>query len=241
MAALEERGIPYRNEHQMQDITTEPLTKLIVDYLKCIYGYESPDSWINLSNLLVSLQDESPSSRDSRALNQFIQSQRREVTLNNAEEDRYKLWWKRVLALLSFIGIEVVMSLSPDYESRDRLKEVAKGTRSHIIKLLEVEPDLLEALKRFNDDQAVRILTIHKSKGLEFDSVVMMAIENEIFFGDSDANRCAFFVGVSRAKRRLVLTNVKRRIKPAECTSLWRESRSPQKEYLEYAKQFTSV
>lgn len=33
------------------------------------------------------------------------------------------------------------------------------------------------------DDQAVRILTIHKSKGLEFDSTIIMAVENEIFLG----------------------------------------------------------
>lgn len=38
MAALEARGIPFRNEQQMQDITVEPVARLIVDYLSCLYG-----------------------------------------------------------------------------------------------------------------------------------------------------------------------------------------------------------
>lgn len=73
------------------------------------------------------------------------------------------------------------MSLSSDYESLDRLKEVVRDTKARIEELLKLEPDFPKALARFSDDQAVRILTIHKSKGLEFDSVIIMAVENEIF------------------------------------------------------------
>ncbi|MEI8650432.1 3'-5' exonuclease [Paraglaciecola sp. Hal342] len=32
MAAFENKGIPYRNEQQMQDITVEPAARLIVDF-----------------------------------------------------------------------------------------------------------------------------------------------------------------------------------------------------------------
>lgn len=100
--------------------------------------------------------------------------------------------------------------------------------------LLGLEPDLPKALEGFSDDQAVRILTIHKSKGLEFDSVIIMAVENEIFFGNQDENRCAFFVGVSRAKRRLVITHADYRERPYGVSS-WRVNRTPQEEYIGYA------
>lgn len=33
MAALEARGVPFRNEQQMQDITVEPAARMVVDYL----------------------------------------------------------------------------------------------------------------------------------------------------------------------------------------------------------------
>ncbi|MGK1995270.1 3'-5' exonuclease, partial [Klebsiella pneumoniae] len=48
MIELELRGIPYRNEQQMQDITVEPVARLIVDYLSCLYGKREPKAWIRL-------------------------------------------------------------------------------------------------------------------------------------------------------------------------------------------------
>lgn len=127
------------------------------------------------------------------------------------------------------------MALSPDYESHARLTEVVRDTKTRIEELLVLTTDLLQALTRFSDDQAVRILTIHKSKGLEFDSAIIMAVENEIFFGDQDANRCAFFVGVSRAKRRLVLTHAVERERPQHHGGRWEINRTPQQEYFNYA------
>lgn len=132
------------------------------------------------------------------------------------------------------------MSLSADYESGSRLQDVIQQTISRVDELLEIEPILPKALERFSDDQAVRILTIHKSKGLEFDSVIIMAVENEIFFGDQNENRCAFFVGVSRAKTRLVLTYTKERERPDNFTKRWNISRTPQIEYFGYVKPFLS-
>lgn len=135
------------------------------------------------------------------------------------------------------MSIETLVSLSPDYESHDRLKEVVRDTKARIEELLKLEPDLPKALERFSDDQAVRILTIHKSKGLEFDSVIIMAVENEIFFGDQDENRCAYFVGVSRAKRRLILTHADQRDRPAGARR-WDVQRTAQNEYFGYAAPF---
>lgn len=236
MVAFEARGIPYRNEQQMQDITTEPLARLIVDYLQCLYGERCPDAWRSLSKLLTPFEDEYAQSSVKRSFGQFIRQQSLEIVQENAEGDSYYSWWERVRNFLTFVGLEVITSLSPDYESKVRVNEVVTETHARINELREIEEDLLGALSRFSDDQAVRILTIHKSKGLEFDSVIMMAIDNEIFFGDQNANRCAFFVGVSRAKRRLVLTHSEVRQRPDGYTGRWSERRTPQEEYLGYTR-----
>jgi superfamily I DNA/RNA helicase len=65
---------------------------------------------------------------------------------------------------------------------------------------------LSAALTAFSADRAVRIMSIHKSKGLEFDTVIMMGVEGETFWGKIDEERSACFVGISRAKNRLLLT-----------------------------------
>nr|WP_275298195.1 ATP-dependent helicase [Halomonas campisalis] len=238
MAALEARGIPYRNEQQIQDITVEPAARLIVDYLSCLYGQREPKAWIRLMNQLVPFADEDVQSNARKDLDRLIKEQRKEAAIAALFAEPFSGWWEFFRAFLKQISLETLVALSPDYETHDRLNEVVRSTKARINELLKTESDLPKALGRFSDDQAVRILTIHKSKGLEFDSVIIMAVENEIFFGDQDENRCAFFVGVSRAKRQLVLTHADRRERPVGHTNRWDVQRSAQTEYLGYASPF---
>ncbi|WP_049156866.1 UvrD-helicase domain-containing protein [Klebsiella variicola] len=234
---LEQRGIPYRNEQQMQDITVEPVARLIVDYLSCLYAQREPKAWLRLMNQLVPFADEEIQTSVRKGLDQLIRKHRKEVSDAKKTETPFSEWWRFGRALLKHIGLQTLVALSPDYESHERLKQVIRDARECIKDLLEIESDLPLALKRFVDDQAVRILTIHKSKGLEFDSVVIMAVENETFFGKEEENRCAFFVGVSRAKRRLILTHTNKRDEPANAKH-WKVFRTAQLEYFDYVLPF---
>jgi superfamily I DNA/RNA helicase len=241
MAALEARGIPFRNEQQMQDITVEPAARLIVDYLSCLYGQREPKAWIRLMNQLIPFADEDIQSNARKDLDRLVKQQRK-IAIAELVGEPFSGWWKFVRAFLKQVSIETLVSLSPDYESHDRLKEVVRDTKARIEELLKLEPDLPKALARFSDDQAVRILTIHKSKGLEFDSVIIMAVENETFFFKNESeqkeNLCAYFVGVSRAKKRLVLTHADQRERPAGHTKRWDVQRTAQAEYFGYATPF---
>lgn len=238
MAALEARGIPFRNEQQMQDISVEPAARLIVDYLSCLYGQRKPKAWIRLMNQLIPFADEEIQSNARKELDQLVKQQRKEIATAKLFDESFSGWNEFVRAFLKKVGIETLVSLSPDYESHDRLREVIRDTKARVSELLELEPDLPKALERFSDDQAVRILTIHKSKGLEFDSVIILPVEKEIFFGNQDENRCAFFVAVSRAKRRLIITHADQRERPAGHTKRWDTQRTVQAEYLGYVMPF---
>lgn len=238
MAALETHGIPYRNEHQLQDLTAEPAARLVVDYLACLYGEREPKSWTRLINQLMPFADDEIQSGAQRDVQKVLKQQREKAAIASIIGDPYAGWWEFVREFLKYVGRERLVALSPDYETVERLREVILSTKQRIEELLKAEPDLPKALQRLSDDQAVRILTIHKSKGLEFDSVIMLAVEEEIFFGDQDANRCAFFVGVSRAKRRLVLTHADQRERPAGYIKRWDVTRKPKSEYFGYVMPF---
>ena len=125
--------------------------------------------------------------------------------------------------------------LAAEYEHGKRLQEVISQTYERIAQLLEIDDDPVSALSRLSEDSAVRIMTIHKSKGLEFDTVIALGIERETFWGNADDERSAFFVGISRAKRRLMLTVAKRRERPEGYQSRWDEERIPHEELLSYA------
>lgn len=240
MTELEKRGIPYRNEQQLQDISVEPVARLIVDYLLCLYGTREPGAWLRLMDQLIPFADEDDQGGLRQDWQRFIKSEREEAAIHDLIDERWPGAWKFVDKFLGKIGASNLTALHPDYESASRLGQVIQDTKSRIEDMLKIEPDFLKALSRFAEDQAVRILTIHKSKGLEFDSVIILGVENETFWGKEAEERCAFFVGISRAKQRLVLTVSQTRRTPPSNPYRWREKRNPHNEYLGYATPFLS-
>lgn len=75
-----------------------------------------------------------------------------------------------------------------------------------------------------NEDKRIQILTIHQSKGLEFETVYVVGIEEGILpnsrvvdeKNDVDEERRLFYVAMTRAKRKLFLTGAKTRKKYGE-------------------------
>ena len=57
-------------------------------------------------------------------------------------------------------------------------------------------------------------MTIHKSKGLEYDTVYFIGLEDSAFWNfknQPEEDRCAFFVALSRAKNEVLFTFCKHR------------------------------
>ncbi|UZA42715.1 ATP-dependent helicase [Moraxella bovis] len=193
MQELDKRQIPYRNEQQLQDISTEPITRLIVDYLLCLYGEKEPNAWIRLQEQIIPFTDDEEFEFSQRFyFHNFFSEQQRKVKQAIQNGNKYSDWWKSVKSFLQKLSIETIVALSPDYESKNRLKEIIQETKKHIDEFFQKEQDLVRALRCFSEDQAVRILTIHKSKGLEFHSVIMLGIEKETFWGNAEEERCIF-------------------------------------------------
>lgn len=131
------------------------------------------------------------------------------------------------------VGQTLLAGLSHDYQSREHLRELIESVKTYIDEAMVREPDLLQALAQLSNDQSIRILTVHKSKGLEFDTVVLLGVESQAYFGDLHESRCTFFVGVSRAERRLVVTTAEHRENLGQVNH-WKVSRTAQAEFLGY-------
>lgn len=70
------------------------------------------------------------------------------------------------------------------------------------------------ALAELEGKDAIPILTAHKSKGLEYHTVILLGLEDDAHFGikkPSNEEMNVFFVALSRARCRLVATFAKRR------------------------------
>ncbi|AXI60019.1 DNA helicase UvrD [Pseudomonas kribbensis] len=238
-AALDSWGVTYRNENRAQDIATEPIALVVVDYLLCVYGLREPKAWTRLMRRIIPADDDTDGVL-RKNWGRFIKEARKLAAIDLVS-NCYDQRWQLLKDFLSMVGVNLLVGLSHDYESRDRLREIIHDVKKYIDEALEKEPDLLKALAQLSDDQSVRILTVHKSKGLEFDSVVLLGVEEEAYFGkDLYEVRCTFFVGVSRAERRLVVTTALQRDNLANLGT-WRVRRKPQEEFLGYVNLWRTI
>lgn len=78
--------------------------------------------------------------------------------------------------------------------------------------MVENNPDL-----DMNMDAKIRLMTIHASKGLEFDNVYMVAVDNHAMPGEVETEeeveeaRRVMYVGMTRAKEKLVISHSQRK------------------------------
>lgn len=233
MLRLTERGIAYRNDHELQDLLKEPAVGLVIDYLTCLYGHGEAEAWPRLMDHFTPFEDDDSQNSAQRIFEETYRDHLKRVKQERKTANPYESWWDLSNELLKKLGLSSVSALSTDYRSKARLLEVLRDVRDRIKAQLAIEPDLLKALARLSDDSTVRFLTMHKSKGLEFHSVVVLGVEKQTFWGGLDQERCVFFVGVSRAKHSLVLTTADFRPRPKN-VKRWDEHRAPHSEFVSH-------
>lgn len=106
----------------------------------------------------------------------------------------------------------------------DNIKEFINGLSDvqpgleNIIGFLE-ENALISQSDNINDDDSVKIMTVHHAKGLEFENVFISGLEQDLFphatslmeYFDDEEERRLFYVAITRAKKELYLCYTKSR------------------------------
>ncbi len=233
---LARRGVAFRNEQKLQDLSCEPAALLIVDFLLVIVGKREPVAYRRLLDALMSSAQGGKADYEWRARwGRFIEQSRAKIAGGLVDLSDIDDLQEVVGDLLASFRRESLCALSPDYEHGERLNEVIQSTQDRLLELMATETDTTRALRRFSGDSAVRLMTIHKSKGLEFDTVIMLAVEKEAYWGKLLEERSSYFVGISRAKHRLYLTLADNRERP-DGVGRWTENRTPHDEFIAYAE-----
>lgn len=233
---LIERGIAFRNEQESQDLDAEPAALLVLSYLRVVADERRPDAYSAL--LRVATQSSSSDADDdvteSRLRRHLAQARSR---IRDAAFDRSDFAsWKPLLAdFLKLTARTRLKALSPSYQQGTRLDEVLMKALASFKRELDVDGNPVAALNRLSQEDAIRFLTIHKCKGLEFEKVVVLGVETELFFGSPADVMSEYFVAISRAKDELIITSVDYRAKPKGATWRWSERRTPYRHLIDYA------
>ena len=232
---LNAAGIPFRNEQQSQDLTTEPVAALIFNYLRVVADEGRPSAYTELVRVVTRGGIEEVDGVLDSKLRTLLRGARLAVRASDFDVADYSSWSPLISSFLKFVTRPSLNALSPSYQQGTRLNDVVKEAAGAFKRELAIDGDPVAALDRLSDEDAIRILTVHKCKGLEFEKVVVLGVEPQFFWGDDADVKAEFFVAISRAKDELVLTTAQNRTKPVGAGYRWKMTSPPHDELLGYA------
>jgi superfamily I DNA/RNA helicase len=228
-------GIPFRNEQESQDLTAEPAVALVLDFIRVVASSRDPEAYIQLMRVSnrTSLSDDE-ASRLNGQLTRMISRTQALVRDPNFKAHELASWRTLVYDFLKLVSRSTVTALSADYRQGTRLNDLIKQALDAFGQELAIDGDPIQACRRLSELDAIRFLTIHKCKGLEFEKVVVLGVEEQLFWDPTEAIS-EFFVAISRAKQHLVLTHVQHRNRPEGFHKRWDQRRTPHRQFLQFA------
>lgn len=233
---LTSRGIPFRDEQESQDLAAEPAAALVFNFIRVVADDKQPEAYAEFMTITKRPSaSEEEEARLDRQLKRKILESRAMVRHPDFTAGAPAAWRTLVLELLELVTRPVLTALSPGYQQGAWLDDLIEQALAAFERELAVDEDPVQALRRLSEEDAVRFFTIHKCKGLEFEKVVVLGVEDQLFWGTGTAPISEFFVAISRAKQHLVLTHAGHRDRPTVPVRRWDERRTPHLEFLRFA------
>ncbi|MFC1708323.1 3'-5' exonuclease, partial [Planctomycetota bacterium] len=225
--ALSNRGICARVENELQDLLAEPIATAILDLLKLACRRRAPEAWSATVDLLLDLRGETADRsglRVERQVQHHVAMLR--LLLPSLSHDRGGTS-TAVTRIVDFLGRAALVASHPQYRQGTYLDDQISGFVSHMSNCRR-SATWDEAIDALEGVDSVPVMTMHKSKGLEYHTVVFVGLEDDALWGWRKGEReelCGFFVAFSRAEKRVIFTFSRRRPKrPGDTPS--RQSRS---------------
>ena len=214
--AFDERGMRIRNESHtlgrttLQDLLSEDVTSLALSLLKLAAQRRAPQSWAAINQALPNLRAFDPEDDISQTnaqdkLTTYIADLRREFVGIPNKTTAAKL----VDSLFRFLDVRALRGAYPRYADGDQLEIAMEAFSIHLSHCAAETKDWAECLDLFEGTGSIPLMTIHKSKGLEYDTIVFMGLDDQSWWSHRPGNvegRATFLVALSRAKQRVIFT-----------------------------------
>ena len=116
---------------------------------------------------------------------------------------------KIVNHIVAFVGRASFMAVSPAYRQGNWFDRVAEASILHLQQSSRAGKSWADALDTYEGLHAIPVMTVHKSKGLEYHTVIFVGLEDDAWFNfkkQSHEETAGFFVAFTRAKQRVIFT-----------------------------------
>lgn len=209
-------NIKARIDDEYQNLIKEPIVELFLLILKNS-ACNNPKEWAEMMRRVECLcgwDDEYNNDKYYRfeeELNNFLCNVSKIYCSSKCDVNNL------VKLMLEYLCVDRIKAFYPIYRQGHYLEEKC----SKFIELFDKElnsanHDMMAAINSFLGLDSIPIMTIHKSKGLEYDIVYFIGLEDYAFWNfknEPKESRSTFFVALSRAKNSVIFTFCKYRNK----------------------------
>ena len=215
--AFAAEGIQLRNEaayvgaQMLQELLTEPLSELVLLVLRIACGVQGGATWTLLQHALAELRGVAPTDdRARRALardiDTFAHQFRNQYPQPPATEAEMRV---AVQMVITFLGRDMLKAAYATYQQGEWLLDVHHSISVHLYASASQAPGWTAALDTYEGVNALSLMTLHKSKGLEYHTVIFIGLDDSAWWSypqDTAEATAGFFVAFTRAKQRIIFT-----------------------------------
>ena len=210
-------GIPLRNEAgaagaiMLQELLAEEASELIIRVLRVAMTARAGRYWSECQQALCSLrgigpEDEFEQALLAKELDAFASHLRCEYPLPPITESAARELVEEVLA---FVGRRQLLGTHPAYGQGNWLEKVLEAAAVHLAQSAAGGEGWIAVLDIYEGLHAIPLMTIHKSKGLEYHSVIFVGLDDGAWWSftrDEIEATAGFFVAFTRAKQQVIFT-----------------------------------
>ena len=215
-------GIPLRNEAgsvgavMLQELLAEEASELIVAILRLAMTKRAGRYWIDCQDALASLRGIVPDDEAAQAkLACELDAYAIKLTTAHPNPPKSKTVARSIVDdILRFVGRDRLIAVHAAYGQGGWLDKVLDAAAVHLLAASTGCVDWSKALDAYEGVDAIPLMTIHKSKGLEYHSVIFVGLDDAAwwsFDNDQIEATAGFFVAFTRAKQRVIFTFCARR------------------------------
>jgi superfamily I DNA/RNA helicase len=209
--AFAKKKIQLRNEAlqvgpvALQELLAEDLSDYLLAVLRLFTSERAGRHWTTCLDMLcifrgLASDDDARRAHAVKQLNAFEREFRKNypAPVSNGVDAE-----KLIDSLIAFLGKANILAASPAYRHGDWFANVRSAAVAHLEASCHSAASWAEALDVYEGVHAVPLMTIHKSKGLEYHTVIFVGLDDDAwwnFANDQSEATAGFFVAFTRAK-----------------------------------------
>lgn len=204
-SSLATRDIKLRDESLLQDILAEPVVKFLLAILRLSTRVRDAEAWEVLTteiSALLGLTENEDGAKIEFESKRLVQYAKKAVK----DENRIKTL---PVDLVEIVGDSAFRSVYRQYGNGSYLKKTIADFSAALQESMVTSKSVREAVDDLIGNDVVPAMTIHKSKGLEFRTVIFLGLEDSQWWNFSkqpDEEKRGFFVAFSRAIEHVYFT-----------------------------------